>query len=75
MGILQSIAEYDPGVKILLYVAIFIVEKLLLGKTQGLRRLGFLMGQGCSLFSLHVFRCVLCGLFFGGKVSEILGGF
>jgi len=28
MGILQSIAEYDPGVKILLYVAIFIVEKL-----------------------------------------------
>ena len=32
MGILQSIAEYDPGVKILIYVAIFIVEKLLLNK-------------------------------------------
>ncbi|CAL1126789.1 unnamed protein product [Cladocopium goreaui] len=28
MGILQSIADYDTGLKILLYVAIFIVEKL-----------------------------------------------
>ena len=53
MGILQSIAEYDPGVKILLYVAIFIVEKLLLD------------GSDCSLFFLHVSSCFLCSFFLG----------
>ena len=70
MGILQSIAEYDPGVKILLYVAIFIVEKLLLNETffggqkhTRPRRLGFSMGQGCSLFFLHVFRVLFNFLF------------
>lgn len=31
MGILQSIADYDTALKITLYIAAFIVEKLLLG--------------------------------------------